>query len=462
MANYDGFLVGSQVIQPLVNNNNLPLDAKSIAQNKAEVLAKLDQGGRYIGLYIYCIDEAKIYVFKDGIEDSDFVPLTDGGAGGSVGTIGDNPTSIHYEICAETDDGALKVVGMVQDPLTEILITEVEDIANIDDFVKLVKSNSTDVYKYVDDKLDDTKSSNATTYSSEKIEQIINKNINKAEHMKYKYVQAGEISINNGANIQNIDKKTVYLELQGAFGTTDVHPYMFVDGVWRRLDTVAPQDIHYTTEYNGSVDNVSGALDAIMKKLFYVKPEIIGFTSAPNNIAMEVGDTIPQTRFSWSYNKNIVNQTLTDCTLADANVRSFTYTTPITETKTFTLVATDKEGETTSKNLTFSFVYLTYYGVSKKLPDTQDVVTGLVNSKLNTKLSQTSYLCTANDEYIVYAYPKSYGVLKSIKDPNKFECMSDFNRAELTITTAKNSADYYIYTSKSKKTLTDFEFIFIW
>lgn len=462
MANYDGFLVGSQVFQPLVNTNNLPLDAKSVAQNKAEVLAELDKGGRYVGLYIYCIDEAEIFVFKDGIEDSDFVPLSVGTGSADLGIIGDAPVSTHYEICAETDDGALKVVGMVQDPLTEILITEVEDIANIGDFVKLVKSNSTDVYKYIDDKLDDTKSSNTTTYSSEKIDRLINLNINDAEHMKYEYVQAGEISTNNGANIQNISKTTIYLESQGAFGTTDCVPYMFIDGVWRRLDIVAPQDIHYTTDYNGSIDNVKGALDAVMKKLFYVKPEIISFTSTPNNINREVGDTIPQIRFSWSYNKNIVNQTLTDCALTDATGRSFTYTSPIRETKTFTLVATDEEGETTSKNLTFPFVYLTYYGVSEELPDTQDVVTGLVNSKLNSKLAQTSYLCTANNEYIVYAYPKEYGVLKSIKDPNKFENIDDFNRTELTITTAKNSADYYIYTSKSKKTLTDFEFIFIW
>lgn len=459
MANYDGFLVGSQVIQPLVNNNNLPLDAKSVAQNKAEVLAKLDQGGRYIGLYIYCIDEAKIYVFKDGIEDSDFVPLTDGD-GGSVGTIGDNPTSIHYELCDETDDGALKVVGMVQDPLTEILITEVEDIANIGDFVKLVKSNSTDVYKYIDDKLDDTKVGNTTTYSSEKIENLIDLNVNNAKHIKYIKCRT---ELPDPATT-DIDRTAIYLLDPTVFGGTEYIPYMYVQGAWKRIDSanLELENLSYSHDYllGYGVSNAKNALDTIVEKVFYVEPKITIFRATPSENTYEVGDVIDSISFEWAYNKKITSQTLTDCVIADANTTTATYDTPLTESKTFTLTGIDEKGSVVKQNHTILFIYKTYYGTSGEIPTISDNVVNLANNKLLSKVGNVKYTC--NNEYLVYAYPKSYGVLKSIKDPNKFENISDFDITEITVTTDKNSTDYYVYTSKSKKTLTDFEYTFSW
>ena len=54
---------GTQVPFSLLNGGNTPLDAKSIASNKAEALT-LAKSARFIGLKIYLLDEKKNISFK--------------------------------------------------------------------------------------------------------------------------------------------------------------------------------------------------------------------------------------------------------------------------------------------------------------------------------------------------------------------------------------------------------------
>ena len=63
-----------------------------------------------------------------------------------------------------------------------------------------------------------------------------------------------------------------------------------------------------------------------------------------------------------------------------------------------------------------------------------------------TELLNTSRACTrtgisVTNGKIVYAYPKSYGVLTSVKDGNNFEVLGSYTRSEITI----NSVAYYVY-----------------
>ena len=67
------FAQGSQIALPLVNISGLPINGMEVAQNVAEVLA-YDPSIRYIGLSVFCIDEAQRYTFKKGVTDADFVP----------------------------------------------------------------------------------------------------------------------------------------------------------------------------------------------------------------------------------------------------------------------------------------------------------------------------------------------------------------------------------------------------
>ena len=71
---------GSKVIMPLKNEAGMPLNGFEVAQNVAEVLA-YNPDIRYIGMSVFCIDEKMKYIFKTGIEDSDFVPENSSGEG---------------------------------------------------------------------------------------------------------------------------------------------------------------------------------------------------------------------------------------------------------------------------------------------------------------------------------------------------------------------------------------------
>ena len=70
------FMAGSAVGSNLIYRGARPLDGKTVAQNKEEVLANLDVAFRFQGLVIYLIDESCFYVFKNSTADDDFVPLT--------------------------------------------------------------------------------------------------------------------------------------------------------------------------------------------------------------------------------------------------------------------------------------------------------------------------------------------------------------------------------------------------
>lgn len=102
---------GTQVPFSLLNAGNTPLDAKSVASNKAEALT-LAKSARFIGLKIYIIDEKKEYIFQDGVEDVNFVPFS--GTGG-VEVVEDvevpdvsNPDIINV---VETPVSKIKLIG---------------------------------------------------------------------------------------------------------------------------------------------------------------------------------------------------------------------------------------------------------------------------------------------------------------------------------------------------------------
>ena len=96
------------------------------------------------------------------------------------------------------------------------------------------------------------------------------------------------------------------------------------------------ENISYDNVDNPDMTNVKMALDSIIAKIYYVDTAITSFTMTPSATTYEKGASIPSLTFNWAYNKEVVTQTLTDCVLADATVRTATYNTPLTTTKTFT------------------------------------------------------------------------------------------------------------------------------
>ena len=61
-----------------------------------------------------------------------------------------------------------------------------------------------------------------------------------------------------------------------------------------------------------------------------------------------------------------------------------------------------------------------------------------------------------NNQRAVYAYPKSFGALTSIKDANNFDYLNSYTRSELEI----NNETYYIYVLTDPTSITTFKQIY--
>ena len=189
-----------------------------------------------------------------------------------------------------------------------------------------------------------------------------------------------------------------------------------------------------------SSTNVEEALNKLISDFYYVAPSITSFTATPAGGTFEAGTVITAPTFNWSYNKDIVSQTLTGCTLADETVRTATYDSNITANKTFTLAANDGTNNV-SKSISYTFVSPYYTGVSTTGTLTETDVTALTK-KVETKGSKTVNY-TTSQSYMVFAYPSSYGAIKSVIDQNGFNVTSSFVQS----TVAVAGVSYYVYCS---------------
>lgn len=77
------------------------------------------------------------------------------------------------------------------------------------------------------------------------------------------------------------------------------------------------------------------------------------------------------------------------------------------------------------------------------------------NKELTEKENKEYKYTTVNEVYYI-AYPKSYGVLKNIKDQNNFDVLDTFVRTEENVA----GTSYYVYTAASAATITNFAFTF--
>ena len=190
-----------------------------------------------------------------------------------------------------------------------------------------------------------------------------------------------------------------------------------------------------------SSTNVEEALNKLIADFYYVKPSVTSFTSTPAGGTFEIGATItaPIT-FNWNFNKDITTQTLTDCTLADETTRTATYNSDITTDKTFTLSANDGKNNV-SKSISYVFVSPYYTGVSSTDTLTETDVIALTK-KVEIKGSKTINY-TTTQSYMVFAYPSSYGAIKSVIDQNGFNVTSSFTKSTVTV----NLVEYYVYVS---------------
>ena len=153
-------------------------------------------------------------------------------------------------------------------------------------------------------------------------------------------------------------------------------------------------------------DTVDTALDALFAKVYYVKPTC-SLSADKRGGTFEMGTVIsaPIT-FTWTTNKDITSQTLTGCTLADANVRTATYNTNVASNKTFTLSVSDGENSASS-SISYSFLNNVFWGSASTGIYNSAFINALSNKKLASAIKGTYSFNIASGEYGFWAVPSN-------------------------------------------------------
>ena len=235
------------------------------------------------------------------------------------------------------------------------------------------------------------------------------------KHIKDKISEAvltggGTVDLSKYATKNEVDEK---LSIQQAIGDAGKILKVGNDGNIEFVEDLA-DNISYKNSNYPSWTNVKKALDGIIAKVDYIKPEITSFTSTAQEV-YEVGQNVSNVVFNWTTNKNITTQSLTDCPLADANVRTATYANEINSNKIFTLTIGDGQN-TASKDISISFRNKIYYG-SATIPSSFDsaFILGLSNKQFATGKSGSFNITVGSNEYGFIAFPSSFGTLSSVK-----------------------------------------------
>lgn len=177
---------------------------------------------------------------------------------------------------------------------------------------------------------------------------------------------------------------------------------------WRELDMGGTADkVAYENAEHPDLTNVDLAIDKILAKIYYVKPSC-SLLAVPTGGTFEMGTTIvAPIEFTWTTNKDIITQTLTDCVLADETVRTATYDADITSDKTFTLSVSDGENNATS-SVSYKFMNNVFWG-SAPTVDTYDsaFISALSNKKLTNSVKGTYSFNVGTGEYGFWAVPSN-------------------------------------------------------
>ena len=135
----------------------------------------------------------------------------------------------------------------------------------------------------------------------------------------------------------------------------------------------------------------------------------------------------------------------TDSGLANGGIYTYKYENTITDNTEIKVIVNDGKTNIT-KTTKIEFVNPIYIGLSS---DTT------LTSVLQNKGTYVYRDITCTDASVIFKYPKSYGELTSIKDPNGFENLDSFTQTIEEI----HGEDYYVYTNEPS-TLDGFTYTF--
>lgn len=219
----------------------------------------------------------------------------------------------------------------------------------------------------------------------------------------------------------------------------------------------------------GSTFNNKEVVDIINDLLYpFVKPSV-SISSVQSGGIFELGTSVKITTLNYSVSKNsadtlnglkahftggiseTINVVSGDFTSNPSGTKTLDYTitseTSLSCSLSYSYGTQSVSDEHLSNLISWSFVNPMFNGVSASA--TADVKT--LTKQIRRKGNQTLTFAL-NQEYIYYAYPKSYGTLKSIKDQSGFENINGFTLTTEKLAVASGSVDYYVYRLTDKET----------
>lgn len=162
-------------------------------------------------------------------------------------------------------------------------------------------------------------------------------------------------------------------------------------------DLVNPFNQPYTNSDNPSISTVGEALDQLLYKELTIQ------STVTPNIA-EIGETVPEVKFSWKYNKNVTQQSLDDTDI-DLDIREIALQ-DVTSTTSKSLQAFD--GKNTKKVvMSITFKLASYYGVSENTPTNSEEIINRFTRDLNFYKGSSVTITAQDNQYIYLMLPKS-------------------------------------------------------
>lgn len=204
---------------------------------------------------------------------------------------------------------------------------------------------------------------------------------------------------------------------------------------------------------------------AILKKILYpyVQPSVGNAAASPNGGTYEKGETKTITQVSISvtkkselitsvalYNGSTLIEEKTGEAVENGGTITFTGLNIVVPTDGNQLIVkvTDAKGTVIEKKTaSMTFVYPYYIGTCAAGTTIDETLIEGLTKKVESKGNKSNTF-TVSDGHMIFAYPKSYGVLKSILDPNNFETIGNYTRHEVSVTGLDTTTQtYYVYVS---------------
>ena len=221
------------------------------------------------------------------------------------------------------------------------------------------------------------------------------------------------------------------------------------DGVFITKDELPAIDAALDAESSNAVENkaVTAALKKINDKLFPLTLSVSGGATYEKGTSHTVV-------IRWTLRQGDDTVTPDSVTVngksVDASADSYTEEL-VASDKNYT-VACVKDGATKAATAYVRFYAPTYYGTVPSDLDAASVTEEMITVMTKTVVSGKTSITVKDvvNSKIVYAYPKAFGTVSSVKDASGFENVTAYEHAEIQIGTEP----YYVYVLRNAVTIT--------